>query len=392
MATLHATRCTVKIYENQNKLQEWFNFYPDYASDPEENSAYVGSITSPYSMYGPDELYVTDNRGFAGIVLGLADDLMSNGIEIKLNEPVININYQDEEIVSVKTENGNEYCATKIIVTFSMGVLQSDLVEFEPELPQWKQDIFNDFNPIAYAGIYIAWPYDFWSNYSNLTTQTLYFMDDKKGYFVFVHNYNNINLLPGSNIWRVDVTDSLAHRVRKQSEQETIDELVNDKFAKYFDFPIPKPLHIFISNWSNNKYIKACWAQWAPGFAFNNFDDIKANVDKKIFFGGEYTSFGSWGLVTGAYLEGIRAAEDVIGCLNEILDDQSIFSSSCDDSMRDNEENSLFFNYAKSVIMRIGTVYNILILVIIGLFLCWFLSDYVGVSQTKYIYTSIDSK
>ena len=58
--------------------------------------------------------------------------------KIKYNAPVTEINYEDKQVL-IKTENGEEYRADKVLLTVSIGVLKSKKIKFTPELIQEKQ-------------------------------------------------------------------------------------------------------------------------------------------------------------------------------------------------------------------------------------------------------------
>ena len=58
--------------------------------------------------------------------------------KIRFNSPVTEINYQGNQVL-VKTKNGKVYKADKVLVTVSMGVLKSNMINFVPEFSQEKK-------------------------------------------------------------------------------------------------------------------------------------------------------------------------------------------------------------------------------------------------------------
>eukprot|EP01083_Nonionella_stella_P197011 724574_1 len=171
---------------NLQTFVEWYDWDFESAVETVQSSAF--STNSIYAIYGPDELYITDPRGFAGITIGLADQLIDKGVTIKLNQMVTSVSYGDNH-VTVRTESGKKYSGKYGINTFSLGVLQSRTVEFKPTLPTWKQDAIDKHLMADSAVMYIQWPYDWWSDISNYSEQLL-FIDEDKGYFPWAKDLN----------------------------------------------------------------------------------------------------------------------------------------------------------------------------------------------------------
>ena len=44
----------------------------------------------------------------------------------------------------MKLESGKKLNFNKVVVTVNLGVLQNNLIKFEPPLPKWKRDAFNE--------------------------------------------------------------------------------------------------------------------------------------------------------------------------------------------------------------------------------------------------------
>ena len=65
-------------------------------------------------------------------------------LDIRLGQTVTNINIDDvTERAQVLTSSGDEYSADFVIVTVSLGILKSGLIQFSPSLPEYKQNAIN---------------------------------------------------------------------------------------------------------------------------------------------------------------------------------------------------------------------------------------------------------
>ncbi|KAF3513551.1 hypothetical protein F2Q69_00000549, partial [Brassica cretica] len=95
---------------------------------------------STYVDFGEREYLVADERGYESLLYKMAEGFLytSDGNildnRLKLNKVVREVQ-QSRNGVVVKTEDGSEYEANYVIVSASIGVLQSNLISFQPPLP-----------------------------------------------------------------------------------------------------------------------------------------------------------------------------------------------------------------------------------------------------------------
>ncbi|KAF3548156.1 hypothetical protein DY000_02000540 [Brassica cretica] len=99
---------------------------------------------STYVDFGEREYLVADERGYESLLYKMAEGFLytSDGNildnRLKLNKVVREVQ-QSRNGVVVKTEDGSEYEANYVIVSASIGVLQSNLISFQPPLPENTQ-------------------------------------------------------------------------------------------------------------------------------------------------------------------------------------------------------------------------------------------------------------
>ena len=92
-----------------------------------------------------EEAEYTESAGSDEEVLGGFDqitDHLSKNLDIKLNTPVTKIDYSSKKI-KVFTDK-QVYVADSVVVTVPLGVLQKNLIEFVPELPEKKRDAISN--------------------------------------------------------------------------------------------------------------------------------------------------------------------------------------------------------------------------------------------------------
>jgi len=78
----------------------------------------------------------------------------------------------------VTTSSGEVYTSDYCLCTFSTGVLASDMVQFVPPLPQWKQDAVLKHPMNVYTKIFLKFDKKFWDN-----NEYILLAAEKRGYY-----------------------------------------------------------------------------------------------------------------------------------------------------------------------------------------------------------------
>ena len=282
-----------------------------------------------YDSYGDQDLYVNDDRGYASIALEIAkeagidiDNIENSESIIRLNNAVKSVEYRYDNSKGVRITvedltTNNEYTLTAEygIITFSLGVLQSGIVNFEPSLPNWKLGSIMTFQNAYYLPIYIQWPYNFWDEY-NISSNILLFNDDRYGYWISCFNYDTFK--EDSLLWRFDITSELALRMAFESKDNIINEIMN-KLRPYFNISIPNPIDIFKPDWISNKYFQGSYSGWPNGFDETDKDMLGYRLNN-LFFAGEAFQNDDNGYLHTSYISGKEKAEQIGKCMGKYKD------------------------------------------------------------------------
>ncbi|MED6119307.1 polyamine oxidase1, flavin-containing amine oxidoreductase [Stylosanthes scabra] len=229
---------------------------------------------STFTEFGESEYLVADERGYEYLLYKMAEDFLhtSEGRildnRLKLNQVVREIQHWRNG-VRVVTEDGCVYEANYVILSVSIGVLQSNFISFNPPLTGWKLEA------IAKCEV--------------MHMETAY---------------------PGSNILVVTLTNGESKRVEAQSDTDTLREamvVLRDMFGP----DIPDAIDILVPRWWNNRFQRGSYSNYPIISNPQVFYDIKAPVGR-IFFTGEHTSERFNGYVHGAYLAGIDSSRAVL--------------------------------------------------------------------------------
>jgi polyamine oxidase len=193
-----------------------------------------------------------------------------------------------------------------VILSVSIGVLQSNLISFRPPLPRWKTEAIEKCDVMVYTKIFLKFPYKFWP--CGPGKEFFIYAHERRGYYTFWQNMENA--YPGSNILVVTLTNGESKRVEAQSDQETIKEAM-DVLRNMFGTDIPDATDILVPRWWNNRFQCGSYSNYPIYFNHQLVDNIKAPVGR-LFFTGEHTSERFNGYVHGGYLAGIDTGEALL--------------------------------------------------------------------------------
>ncbi|PIA40518.1 hypothetical protein AQUCO_02500315v1 [Aquilegia coerulea] len=287
------------------------------AESPRVTSLMTTIPMATFTNFGEDSYFVADPNGYESVVIDVAKQVLTtrkDGLitdpRLKLNQVVTVIRHSPSGVI-VKTEDGSVYRADYVIVSVSIGVLQSKLIDFQPDLPMWKVLALYQFDMAIYTKIFLKFPSRFWPTGNG--TQFFLYAHERRGYYTywqqFEHEY------PGSNVLMVTVTDDESRRVEQQPDSETKAEIMQ-VLKNMFGKNIPEATDILVPKWWSNKFYRGTYSNWPVGVDRFEHDQLRAPVGK-IYFTGEHTSAPYTGFLHGAYLSGIDSANQMIGCVKK---------------------------------------------------------------------------
>lgn len=261
-----------------------------------------GLKTLSSSLYNEGELYEGDDMMVTN-GYDLLPKYLAKNLDIKLNERVIEIDYSNHNNIKIVTE-GQEYHAQKVIVTVPLGVLKKNAIKFKPELPDFKKNAINNIGMGIVDKFYLEFPKVFWDDvqYIGYTSEQL----DKFNYFLNVNHINkNIN-----SLMTFAFADS-AKELEDMTDEMVIDEIM-ENLTSIYGKDIPKPSTFIRTKWGNDENTYGSYSYTATSTKMSDFEDMAEPIDNVIFFAGEHTNVSYFSNVHGAYLSGIRSANEII--------------------------------------------------------------------------------
>jgi len=214
--------------------------------------------------------------------------------------------------VTIYNQDGSCVEADYAITTFSVGVLQSDTIEFQPPLPQWKDIAINTMKLGTYTKIFLQFPPDqvFWPK----DIENFLYASKRRGYYASWQNLDKEGFLPGSGIIFATVTTDQSYVVESQDDEITKAEALEVLAEMFPNATIPDPIAFMYPRWTTTPWARGSFSNWPPGLSLEGHQNLRANV-QRLFFAGEATSAEFYGYLHGAYFEGKNAGELVASCV-----------------------------------------------------------------------------
>ena len=333
--------------DNVKNLVEWTLYDGEYGGFIERMSTFH-NIYEEFTKedFGKDEHYVYDKRGFNLIYKDMAEELQSiserykttwvnpmqeNGPKgIFLNHRVTQINYWNNMVSVVATNNATGqafmFNGDMIVCTTSIGVLKAGLIEFNPPLPQWKVDAYNQIEMANYVKIFMIFDTKWWSGH-----EYIFIANQRKGTYPM---WEPIKSECGQNLIFTVCTGDESRRVERTDPEMIKNEITAHLYSVYgnkFSAEQLRPRAIHICKWDTDPRFMGSYSflaartfneqpvhwQWLHAPVTpppNPMNPYEVNNFKcpRLWFAGEAYDERYGGLLQGAYNSGWKVAIDLI--------------------------------------------------------------------------------
>ncbi|RYC78450.1 hypothetical protein BFJ63_vAg18675 [Fusarium oxysporum f. sp. narcissi] len=294
---------------------EWWGWDFETAWPPEQCGLQFGVAgnNATFKHFSDETNFVIDPRGFNTFIREEAYEFLEHeDPRLLLNSTVKAIQYNSKG-VKVHMEGGDCIEAEYAVCTFSVGVLQNNVVEFKPKLPRWKREAIEQFQMGTYTKIFMQFNETFWPEDMEFF---LYADPDERGYYPLFQSISAPGFIEGSNILFVTVVAQEAYKVEAQSDEETQDQILEVLKSMFPDKDIPKPVAFMYPRWSLEEWAFGSYSNWPVGMTLEKHQNLRANLGR-LWFAGEANSAEFFGYLQGAWTEGRevggRVAELVSG-------------------------------------------------------------------------------
>lgn len=332
---------------------EWFGHDFEYAAEPTETSV-LHNVAEEHSRvdFGGQDLLVRDERGYDEVARRLADRLdgsdddppaspaagagaaRGDGEEeavaprgvatLVLGAVVVRVE-SDDGFVTVRTRDGRSFAARAALLTVSVGVLQSPLVRFSPELPF---ELLRDLHAVrmaSYCKIFAAWDSAWWSDgggdgggagggvgggaegVSLGAPHLLLAGGGCRGRLLTVVRPGE--LATEGAVLCLTTTGEEARRWERMNDADAGAELCRLLAAAFPEAAVPPPRHVRATRWGADELFCGAYSLLPQGALPDGFGRLQLPVaGETVWFAGEAVHPRYSGYLQGAYLSGQETA------------------------------------------------------------------------------------
>jgi monoamine oxidase len=248
------------------------------------------------AIYSGRDVIVT--QGYDQVI-----NFMAQGLPIRTGESVSQVDYQQQRIAITTAEQ--IYYSDYVISTLPLGVLKKDRVKFIPALPEDKQSAIQRLAMGVLNRVYLRFDKVFWDTKARYLT----YVPAKGGSVPFVY----YNFYPHSQqpILVAFTAAEFAQQLEYNSDAEIIAHVLHD-MKNIFGDNISELLHYEITRWGQDPHSFGAYSYVPAGASFADYASLAKPVAGRLFFAGEATHKKYPSTVHGAYLSGVRAAQEVL--------------------------------------------------------------------------------
>jgi monoamine oxidase len=264
----------------------------EYSGSVENLSAHWYDSTKQFE--GDDVLFA---QGFRVI-----PDLLAQGLQIELGQVVQEIQWQRSpvRVITQKTE----FTADHVVVTLPLGVLQAQKVRFSPELPSAKQNAIAKLGMGVLNKCYLRFPNVFWS----ADADWLEYVPARHGEWtewVSFKQSANMPILLGFN------AADRGREIETWTDAQIIASAM-ETLSTIYGASIPEPTDYQITRWASDPFSLGSYSYNSVGAVPNMRQELALPLANSLFFAGEATNKDYFGTAHGAYLSGLRVAQEIL--------------------------------------------------------------------------------
>ncbi|KAJ7135715.1 flavin-containing amine oxidoreductase-domain containing protein [Mycena epipterygia] len=294
--------------------------YYEYAQKPEQVSLIKAALNFNSTFipaqggFSEDDLLSIDPRGFKTIIQEEAKEFILPK-QVIFNSTVKTIAYSVHG-VTVTLTNGTLFTGEYAICTFSLGVLQNNDVNFDPPLPDYKQEAIQSMKMASYfqvtfTKIFFQFSEKFWFD-----TELALYADKERGKYPIWQSLDHAKYLPGSKIIFTIVTGDFAERIEALSDSQVREEALGVLKSMYPHLKIPEPREFWFPRWRSDPLYRGSFSSWPASFVSEHYDNLAANMGN-LYFAGEHTEKLYHGFLHGAYYSGLASGTVVANCVKD---------------------------------------------------------------------------
>lgn len=272
----------------------------EYAAHRSEDLC--GAPVTDLDAHGLDEEHVPGDEVVFPRGYGQYAARLTAGLDVRTGTVVTAV-VQDDSRVLVQTADGDEYCASDVVVTVPLGVLQAGDVTFDPPLDPTVAGALDRLGMGVYDKVFLRFPERFWGDDWVLRQQG----DAGRDW----HSWYDMSRATGHPVLAALLGGAGARRIETLDDAAVVAEGLG-ALRRMFGDAVPEPDAVRITRWAADPFARGSYSYLHVG-ASTADHDLLGSVDGRVQLAGEATWGDDPATVHGALLSGLRAASRLLG-------------------------------------------------------------------------------
>ena len=241
-------------------------------------------------------------------------------LDVRTNKAVKKIKYgsaPQHQKVTITCEDGEIFEADRVVLTVPLGVLKQQSIEFEPPLPEWKQDAISRLGFGIMNKVVLVFEKPFWDlsrdmfgllrppRSGNGIRQEDY--SAGRGQFYLFWNCMKTTGLP---VLIALMAGDAAHEAERTTDRDLVSQCIS-QLRNVFGNKVMDPVETIITRWGSDRFARGTYSYVAAGARPGDYDLVGQSLGN-LHFAGEATWANHPATVHGAYLSGLRAGSEVL--------------------------------------------------------------------------------
>lgn len=265
-----------------------------------ELGADINSIAANAPLGDGQELLGGDAMVPAG--LERLVNYLAQGLEVRLGKVVIRIENKSNG-VRLAMADGAVVHAQMLCCTVPLGVLKQNRIRFEPKLPPGKAQAINRLGMGVLDKIVLFFPERFWDD-------TAWIRNDASDAGLWPE-WVDLTRLIGRPALMGFTAANRARELERQDDSQIIASAMGQLKRCYSKRLIPDPSDVLLTRWGKDPFSFGSYSYPAVGSTPAMRDELGRRWNRMVF-AGEAVSTSFPGTLQGAYLSGLKAAQQLL--------------------------------------------------------------------------------
>jgi monoamine oxidase len=263
----------------------------DYAAELDELA---------FPNWDDGESFAGEQRIFPG-GYGQIIDAVARGLDVRLRTIVRDIDHRGPT-ARVTTSEG-PFEALRVLVTVPLGVLKNKSIRFTPELPETKRIAIDRLGMGLLDKTFLRFSEPFWPE-----KDVIAFLSDRSDHWADIFNLQKVC---GQPVLMALKSGRAARADEQRPDAELVDQLTG-QLRLAFGNRVGAPQGWHISRWASDPHAFGSYSYLRRGSTLADRDALAAPIGGRLYFAGEATHRDHASTVHGAYLSGLREAEQML--------------------------------------------------------------------------------